>query len=245
MIGIEEIPEPDEAVDAFEAGLLLPVPAGETNSILLEERDGSNIQRLTASRVELSVGDKTVFKAADVEIETFITDARVAFACSKYDKGGGWRGGSTALVLNVGSKVLAARRRRGKMLVGQVRFPWIANVGSTTKTGWRSEETLHFDTRFTEDELCRLTLQLPKNAGASRAAAEIARRAATYRLAVEDGLGDDERAALEELTRSEPLTSSVKNEISFHAFPTHWFVNEASARLSPAQVAPRSVEVEP
>lgn len=238
MIGIEEVPEPDESIDVFEDGLILPVPAGERNTIHFEERDGSNIQRLTASHVELRAGGKTVFKAPDVKLDVFITDARVAFACSKFDKGGGWIGGPATLVLNAGSKALAARRRRGKMLVGQMRFPWISNVGSTTKTGWLSEENLYFDASFSKGESCRMTLQLPKNVSASRAAAEIARRAATYRLAVEDELSDDERQALEQLAECEPLTSSVKNQISFHQFPTHWFVNEKSARLSPAEIAP-------
>ena len=96
--------------------------------------------------VRFQVNGKMIFRCSKVRICVYITDARVAFACSKYDKGGGWIGTPGAmLVMNVASKSLAAVRRRGKMMVGQVRYPWIANVGSTGQQGIGSEERLVFD----------------------------------------------------------------------------------------------------
>lgn len=59
-----------------------------------------------------------------------ITEGRLAVACSKYDKGStyvGW--GGIGLLVAVGatsvSKARAAGRRRGKMLVGHVRYDWL------------------------------------------------------------------------------------------------------------------------
>ena len=46
------------------------------------------------------------------------------------------------ITANAISKARAAIRSRGKMLVGQVRYPWIQTVGSSPKDGWASEEKL-------------------------------------------------------------------------------------------------------
>jgi hypothetical protein len=237
MISIEGVPEAGTAIEPFEASLMVPVPGQEKNTVVLERRDGTNIERLTAKSAEMTRNGKTVFKVSDVKIDVFITDARVALACSKYDKGGGWIGSAGAMIVfNAGSKALAAMRRRGKMMVGQVRYPWIARVGSTAKTGWLSEERLVFDAKVSADTVLRLTLELPKNVDAGRIAAEIARRGAAYRLASEGQLADDERAALRELSVAEPSAAGSdekKNDIRFFAMPTFWTIGEESARLIP------------
>ena len=93
MISIAEIPEFDASLDPFEDGLMLPIPKRDRNSIVLEQRDGTNVQRIRATGAELSHNGQTVFKLSGVKIDVFVTDARVAFACSKYDKGGGWVAG--------------------------------------------------------------------------------------------------------------------------------------------------------
>ena len=53
--------------------------------------------------------------ASDIKIDFHVTDSRVAFRCEKYDKGSKWAGGLTASVLNIGSRILEANRRRGKI----------------------------------------------------------------------------------------------------------------------------------
>ena len=132
MIGIEGVPDPSTPIDPNEAGLILPVPGPQANAIVLEARDGQNIQTLTARSAELTHNGRTVFRVRDVRIDVYITDTRVALACSKYDKGGGWIGSPTGMILlNTVSKTRAALRRRGKMMVGQVRYPWVQRVGST------------------------------------------------------------------------------------------------------------------
>ena len=138
MIGIQPVPDP-QTVNLHEHGLMLPVPAMQHNTVLLESHDGNNIQTLTARAVRLDRNGSTVFRCTNVRISLFITDARVALACSKYDKGGGWIGSPTAmLMLNAASKGLAAVRRHGKMMVGQARYPWIKAVGSTARSGDRN-----------------------------------------------------------------------------------------------------------
>ena len=84
-----------------------------------------------------------MLRVRKVRIDFFITDARLAVACSKYDKGGGWVGGAAAMIVfNAVSKARAAIRSHGKMLAGQVRYPWLRWVASTPKTGFTSDERL-------------------------------------------------------------------------------------------------------
>jgi hypothetical protein len=102
----------------FALSLILPVPGRERNSIVFEERDGSNVHQFKAKSVEMEIAEKRVFRASEVKITAFVTDARLAFACSKYNDGeallrpGEW----PEQLLKVGTKTFAAVRRHGKML---------------------------------------------------------------------------------------------------------------------------------
>lgn len=219
----------------MELGLVFPVPGEQKNTVLMEDRDGDQVQRLTATAVELRTQGRTAFQNRKIKIDLFITDARFALACSKYDRGGGWIGSPGAMILfNTVSKTRAALRSRGKMLVGQIRYPWIQRVGSSPKTGWTSNEKLVFDTTAGKDGGMRLTVTLPKNIEAARVACEIARRAARYRLASED-VDADTRTALEQLTAAEPFTGDAEgsNDIRFIDIPAAKLVGEESARISP------------
>lgn len=118
------------------------------------------------------------------------------------------------------------------MLVGQVRYPWIQRIGSSPKTGWASEETLVCDTKAGQGGQMRLAVTLPKNVEAARVAAEVARRAALYRLVSEE-LGSDARARLEQLASSEPPLGTRDGEIRFFDFPEARWVSEESGRLVP------------
>jgi hypothetical protein len=165
LLNIVEVHDPSESAQFPEMGLLFPVPGAEKNTI--EDRDGGNVQRLTASEVIFKVGAATKFKDRKVKIDLFITDARFALACSSYDKGGGhtFLGGGGALVFNVGvnsvSKVRAKMRSRGKMLVGQVRYPWLHRVGFGT------HEKLYFEMSVKGGGMTTLTLYLPSNVSAA------------------------------------------------------------------------------
>jgi hypothetical protein len=139
-------------------------------------------------------------------------------------------------VFNAASKMRAAVRTRGKMLVGQARYPWIARVGSTPRRGLGSEERLIIDASETEIGTYRLTLGLSHTVDAASIAAEVVRRTARYRLASEADLTIDERADLERLRDAlpiEPIPSRGKNHIYFHEMPTCWYISEQSARFAP------------
>jgi hypothetical protein len=238
MISIEQVPEPG-SVDASEGGLIVPVPGTEPDSILLESRDGSEISRLNAQSVRLDSGGKLALRSGDVKIAVYVTDARLAFACSKYEKGGGWYGGATALIVfNAVSKARAAYRRRGKMLVGQARYPWIQRVGSTSRSGMGSEERLVIDARGADGASYRLTLKLPKNLDAALVASTVANRAAAYRLACDPTVDEASNQRLRALAVVGPLPPhATKNNIVFHEFPAAPRIDPTSARFALGKTA--------
>jgi hypothetical protein len=244
MIGVQRIPEPG-AVDA-EQGLVLPVPARERNTIVFEPRDGGNIQTIRANAVLLTRNGAQSTRVRKVKITVFITDARVAIACSKYDKGSTWYGNTgLVLILNAATKSAAAIRRHGKMLVGQVRYPWIQNIGSTRRQGFNTHERLVIEAKSDQATTMRMTLSLPNSVDASLVAAEIARRAARFRLASEDDLAADKRVAFEQMTNAQPLPAGAKNIIQFHRMPSFYFVGKGSARLTPAYMGAPGIPAAP
>lgn len=188
-----------------DAGLIWPVPA-EADGIALEPRDGTSVRRFVAREVEVGVvADTTVLVHADaIRAQVSVTDARVAVVCTKYDRGGGWIGGPIALALNIGSRVLAARRRRGTTLVGQVRYPWLCGVYSRNRVGLGGQELLRL---VVEGDGARLYLELSLGRGesATSLATEIIRRAARFRLEHEEDATAAERAELTELASLAPL----------------------------------------
>lgn len=246
VIDVLDIPPPAAVEDLAEQSLIYPVPGVQKNTVVFEPRDGDSIQSLTAKALLFKAGNRTLLRLRKVRIDVFITDARLAVACSKYDKGGGWVGGATAMVVfNTVSKARAALRSRGKMLAGQVRYPWLQWVASSPKTGLSSEETLVLQCAAENGTSMTLTLTLPKNVEASRVAAEIADRAARYRLASEE-LGAEARAGIEAHLGSQSRVGPGGEKRTFEmAAPRP--VSEHSARIAPrvgAAVAPRDTASE-
>ena len=63
-----------------------------------------------------------------------ITDRRIAFLTTQFDKGGGWWGIGTggivvAAAANAVSRSRAAKRSAGKVAIGQVRHEWLTSIG--------------------------------------------------------------------------------------------------------------------
>lgn len=109
--------------------------------------------------------DKT-FQVGDVTFECQITASRVALYCRKFDKCGGWWGDPVSMVvLNAGSKVLAAAARRGKALVGHLRYLWIRSVMFHPKLGVRGSGFVRLTyTDGTDDSSsCFIYIVLPKS----------------------------------------------------------------------------------
>lgn len=239
MIDVLEVPAPGEVVDVAERGLIFPIPGAQKNTVVFEPRDGESIQSLTAKSLEFKTGNRTMLRVRKVRIDIFITDARFAIACSKYDKGGGWVGGATTMVVfNTVSKARAKLRSRGKMLAGQVRYPWLRWVASSPKTGYASEETLILQCAAENGTAMTLTLTLPKNIEASQVAAEIADRAARYRLSSEE-LDGEARTGIEAHLGGQSRAAGGEKQVFGMATPMP--VSEHSARIAPQAdlLAPR------
>jgi hypothetical protein len=244
VIGIERVPDRGQALDVFELSLIVPLPGQERNSIEFEERDGSDITEFTAKAVELEVAGKKLFHRGELKMNAFITDARLAFACSKFNdsehllRPGEW----PEQLMKVGMKTFAAVRRHRKVLVGQVRYPWIASVGGTNNVGWTGKPRLQIDGAMDEDRPVQLVLELAKDVNATQVAAEIARRAAAYRLASEPDLSDEQTTALTTLTAASAQTHAEKNKINPHSFPHFWNIGEKSARFAPVMAGSATSE---
>lgn len=224
---------------AFDDGSLYPVLGDDRSPIELEDLDGSNVQTVVATALtvsELRGGElRQVARVRDIKAEVIITDARLAVACSKYDKGGGWwgigDGAVVALGINAISKARAAHRRKGKMLVGHARYSWLRSIGAESRAGFTSTEAIRLGVVSKLDGAARdlyLTCTLPKDVSAVAVAQEVAHRAARYRLAHTDIDGDESRSKFEALAAAERLRPEPK-KFAFYNLPTYFFVSAATA----------------
>ena len=216
-------------------GALYPVLGAQRDEVELEALDGPSVTKLYADAAHIFrvIGSSLHEEAhvRDVRLTVYVTDARVAVACSKYDKGGGWRGGLLAVPLNAISIARAAHRRQGKMLVGHVRYPWLGSVSFSEKTSWSSTDTLRLrDTERVDgnDRDMLLELRFPKGTDVAWLAHAICQRAATYRLNNDSDLTETEVAQFEALRASGPRPGTPK-EFTVYSMPTRYFVTASSA----------------
>lgn len=242
----------------FDDGALYPVLGDERNEIEFESWDGADVKTLHATSLTVSraIGSSLSREVgiSDIKASVFVTDARVAVACTKYDKGGGWRGASLAVpVLNLASMARAAARRRGKMLVGHVRYPWLKAVGFTEKTGMTSSDGLRLVTVHKVDGNERtlyFDLGFPKGTDTAKLAHLISQRAARYRLGSGEPLKDEARVKFEELVSGHPLRGEPKKYVHY-SMPTYFFVAAGNAypkvpaSIEPSPVAPPVTEPPP
>lgn len=142
-----------------------------------------------AIRVFLGGTFRETVRVSDIDLSVFVTDSRIAVACSKYDKGGGWvgwgvAGFAMAVTANAVSKVRAARRRRGRMLVGHVRYEWLGTIVAKDRTGMFGRNSLRmpFSDPLLGGHLMCVDLQLDKHEPASALASDIAARARRHRI---------------------------------------------------------------
>jgi hypothetical protein len=127
-----------EIGNSSDDGAVWPVPSGEQNGCLvdLEEWDGKPDQMrwMTVTGVLeqeiLPGGAKTLTQLTKVSGFAYVTEARLIVAIEKFDQGSTYIGfGGVAVIASLAatgiSKARAAHRRKGKVLVGQVRWQWI------------------------------------------------------------------------------------------------------------------------
>src|SRR6478609_2958218 len=248
MYAVRELHESE--LDPGEHGLMVPLPGAERDAVVLEDRDGADVTTLRCKAVTMQTnGEKKPFmRVGDVSAQLYVTDCRLAFACSKFDKGGGWVGGATAMVvMNAGSKLLAARRRRGKMLVGHIRYPWIQSVFAQNHITLRHAEMLRIVVKLPGDaSWTKVEFELPKDLDATALAAEIIRRSARFRLSHEPELSDEEKSHFAELASLDRIVwDRESGKLAGRSFKTHWPVAEKSSRIgigaAPAAVVTESI----
>jgi hypothetical protein len=253
-VGIVEVPD-ELPADLLRANLMLPCPSEKPNGIALEERDGKNVLRYEATSLRLTVGRQTGgnwkweehVRLDNGDISVYITDARVAFACTEYDKGGSFRvvgipdvGDLLVLpILTLGSKVLAARRRRGKALVGQVRYQWLKEI-CFKPPDWRGKSNLLVDALSKDGQHYAISLTLRSAVGADKISAEIVRRYAAYLLSLEPAWDDEQLESLRQLTELEHLPSDHRVGVfkdgvrySFHEMPVCFYMSLSTAAWKP------------
>lgn len=172
----ELYPDPSDLLDTVEA------EDGDGDEPELHEAIGLAVLSLAGSR------PTKLAQLKDISATCVVTDSRVTVACSKYDKGGGWHsfglgGLAIAATANAVSKARAKRRRRGRMLVGHVRYDWLGQIEAKDRRGFGGKNTLGLfmgDPTSPEAELVVLSVTLGKRETATEVAGEIARRAARY-----------------------------------------------------------------
>jgi hypothetical protein len=225
---------------------------GDEVEIGIEPDDGANIKTYVATEVEVRVlsgsGSSRVLRIHDVKAKVFVTDCRTAVAIEKYEKGGGWISTSvtTMVVLNAASHARASRRRKGKMVVGQVRHQWLYQVGHLPKQGFIGSNRLRLlvaDYNGGDKRHLIVDLTFPKSVDTGAIAADIARRAATYRLGRDETFGEEEKATFERLTKAEAL-APAQGSFVLHKMPTYWHAQTANAHMAAAGATPVETAVE-
>jgi hypothetical protein len=210
---------------------LYPIPGETANTVELTEADGQPLAYVTATELsvaELTAKPRRIFRVEKVKAALIVTDSRVAVACSKYEKGGGWMPLSVgaipvAIASNTASKVMASRRRRGKMLVGQVNYPYLSSVGCRRTGVMRPREQLRlnvFDP--TMPSRATLALDITLAAGSQSAGSmsqQIVSRAAAHRLESGERLDGRSRELLQRLLTPEPLAPTGDKNFSLYSLP--------------------------
>lgn len=209
---------------------LYPVPAAPSSDGLIVTRpeDGRSILRAEATQVVVReagpCGLTEISRLTDATAAVYVTDSRLAIACSRFDKGGGWLGSPGVMLLLNGLSMARARiRSRGKTLVGHVRYPWLRSVGASSKQGWLDSEQVRLElVDRSAGPARRLVLELTvsKPVEAVQLAREITHRAAVHWLAPGRATTPEDRESFEPLV-SPPLLRPEPKKFAFYTLPVY------------------------
>jgi hypothetical protein len=230
-----------EIGDTSDDGAVWPVPSGDPEGRLveLEEWDGDRdrMRWMSVTGIQeqevLPGGAKTLSRLTKVNGIAYVTDARLVVAVEKYDKGSAYVGfGGVGAVVGLAatgiSKARAAQRRKGKVLVGQVRWQWVKALAA--QPGNRSGTIrLVYETKNDgQARLYRLDLTVPGSAPALQVAQDCVQRAAAWRLARFPGR-EDGWDRLRELTTAPVLAVPDRSKLAVYSMPNYFFVNRGTA----------------
>ena len=233
-----------EIGDASDDGARWPVPAVEDGGlpVLLEEGDGppERVKSLPVTGVleqeVLPGGAKTINSLRGISGVAYVTDSRLVVVVEKFTKGSthvgfGVVGVAVALTATGISHARAAHRRKGKILVGQVRWQWAKVVAAAPGQNAHSSATLRTvcETRNgSETRTFRLDLTVPGTVPVLEVAQDWIHRAASWRLAHFPGR-EDGRDRLRELTAAPVLAPPQKGLLAAYTMPNFFYVSRASA----------------
>jgi hypothetical protein len=208
---------------------LYPAPTASSDElIVMRPEDGRSIVRVDATQVVVREygprGPIEISRLSDAKAAVYVTDCRLAIACARFDKGGGWVGSpGMMLLLNAASTVRARLRSRGRTLVGHVRYSWLHTVGASSKQGWLDSEQVRLelvDRTAAPARRLVLELTLPKPVEAVPLAGEITHRAAVHWLAPGRSTTQEDRMAFEQLV-SPPLLRPGPKRFAFYTLPVY------------------------
>lgn len=226
-------------------GTIWPVPARAPGGFLTEAEPGDGQRVVCIPVAAVSVGAVTdsgirqVISLGDLTAWACITDSRVIFAASKFDKGSSWSGwgliGLTVAVAATGiSKARAASRSRGKILAGQIRYPWLRQVGASLRDGRKGADRIRLGYATREQGMPPasfvLDMLLPwGTVSPLDAAQDIARRCAAYRLRNYRQRDDYKRARLTELASATLAPPDSTDKYTIAPMPDYCYVAAATA----------------
>jgi hypothetical protein len=204
--------------------------------ITTEPGDGPFGQALQVSKVVVrrKIGNsyQTVTETKDISFQVWFTDSRVILYCKKFEKGGGWWGFglgglAVAAVANTVSMAMAANRRKGKALVGNIHYPWVSAVMFARRTGFGTEEQLRLCFVDGTDDTrpdCDITLTLARGSDANRVARSLVDRIVASRYASGEEMDAEELARFETLRTSGLASPPQKGSLSTYKIPSSWRV---------------------
>ncbi len=205
-------------------------------TVMGEQLDGGFGETIQVSKVVVrrKVGNsfKTVMETKDLSFQVWVTASRVIFYCKKFEKGGGWMGWgvgglAVAIVANSVSHAMAASRRKGKALVGNIRYPWVSRVSFAPRNGMGTENQVRISfVDGTEDSRpdCDITFSIERHRDANRLARHIVDRVIAYRYASGEELDAGELAGLEALRTCGLVAAPAKGYLASYSIPTSWRV---------------------
>jgi hypothetical protein len=171
-------------------------------------------------------------RTKEISFQVWVTGSRVLLYCRNFDKGGGWSGWglgglAVAVTANAISKGMAANRRKGKALVGNIRYPWITRVSFAPRNGYGTRETVeleYVDGTDATKPACSLTIHLDNRTDANRVARHIVDKVIAYRYASGEPMSDEQLAKFEKLRTSGLMTPPQKGFMSIYNLPTSFKV---------------------
>lgn len=230
-----------EIGDSSDDGAIWPVPSADPDGWLVEmepwDGAGDRMRWMAVTGVleqeVLPGGAKTVTQLRKISGFAYVTDARLIVAIENYDKGSTYIGfggvGAVAALAATGiSKAVAARRRRGKILVGQVRWQWVKALAAQPGNRSGTIRAVYETKNGSQTRLYRLDLTVPGSAPALEVAQDCIHRAAAWRLAHFAGRAEG-RDKLRELASAPVLPAPDRGKLAAYSMPTFFYVNRGTA----------------